>query len=83
MSLIKRKRVRIIITEEAKEYIGKNYNKMAIIDIANHLGYKYGTIWEYVHRVYKVPIQVKGNALIDEKSKFFNVDNYSKTVRTI
>ena len=83
MGLIKRKRVRIVITEDAKKYIAENYNKMAIIDMANHLGYKYGTIWEYVHRVFKVPIQAKNDALIDGSSKFFDVDNYLKTVRTI
>ena len=80
---VKNKRVRIIVSPEAKKFIAANYYKMPKKDIAEHLGLKYGTIYDYINRNFIIPAKDVNSALNEKKSKFFNSDQYLKTVRTI
>jgi hypothetical protein len=79
----KRNRVRIIISLEAKKFISENYYKITVKDIALHLGLKYGTIYDYINRNFIIPEREVKSALNEKKSKFFDSDEYLKTLRTI
>jgi AraC-like DNA-binding protein len=77
-----KKRTCIRISEENKKYLADNYKKMSINEIAKNLGYKERTVQQYFYREFELPLK-NNNALITKSNKFFDVDEYAKTIHTI